>query len=55
MKGVYCYAGYFSQEDSLTPFAILLNQAQNNRDSILQAVHAALRLRKSPRIKQYSK
>ncbi|GAB6191558.1 D-alanyl-D-alanine carboxypeptidase/D-alanyl-D-alanine-endopeptidase [Desulfocastanea catecholica] len=48
MKDIYCYAGYFSQGTELTPFAILLNQPQNNRDSVLQALHMALQQRKSP-------
>ena len=35
LTGVYCYAGYLPQQQD-APFAILLNQAQNNRDEILQ-------------------
>ena len=35
LTGVYCYAGYLPQQQD-TPFVILLNQAQNNRDEILQ-------------------
>lgn len=48
MKDIYCYAGYFPQGTELTPFAILLNQPQNNRDSVLQALHMAIQQRKSP-------
>ncbi len=43
MKDVYCYAGYFQRETGLTPFVIMLNQPQNNRDPLLNALHAALR------------
>ena len=35
LTGVYCYAGYLPQQQD-APFTILLNQAQNNRDEILQ-------------------
>ncbi len=35
LNGVYCYAGYFSTENRLDPFVILLNQPQNNRDKLL--------------------
>jgi D-alanyl-D-alanine carboxypeptidase/D-alanyl-D-alanine-endopeptidase (penicillin-binding protein 4) len=35
LTGVYCYAGYLPQQQA-APFAILLNQPQNNRDEILQ-------------------
>ena len=35
LTGVYCYAGYLPQQQD-APFAILLNQAQNNRDELLQ-------------------
>lgn len=48
MKDIYCYAGYFPQGTELTSFAILLNQPQNNRDSVLQALHMALQQRTSP-------
>jgi D-alanyl-D-alanine carboxypeptidase/D-alanyl-D-alanine-endopeptidase (penicillin-binding protein 4) len=48
MKDIYCYAGYFAQGSELTPFAILLNQRQNNRDSVLEALHLLFRLRKFP-------
>lgn len=42
MKDVYCYAGYFAKGESQIPFVILLNQARNNRDQVLQLLHAAL-------------
>lgn len=47
MKDIYCYAGYFTQGTELTSFAILLNQPQNNRDSVLQALHMAFQQGKS--------
>jgi D-alanyl-D-alanine carboxypeptidase/D-alanyl-D-alanine-endopeptidase (penicillin-binding protein 4) len=37
LTGVYCYAGYIPQQED-APFVILLNQAQNNRDEILQVL-----------------
>jgi D-alanyl-D-alanine carboxypeptidase/D-alanyl-D-alanine-endopeptidase (penicillin-binding protein 4) len=48
MKDIYCYAGYFPQENDLIPFAILLNQPRNSRDSVLQALHMAFRQRNFP-------
>jgi D-alanyl-D-alanine carboxypeptidase len=39
---VYCYAGYLPQQQD-APFAILLNQPQNNRDEILQILTAKKR------------
>lgn len=50
MAGVYCYAGYFPVNNTLIPFAILLNQAKNNRASVLEALHAAVRQGSSPQI-----
>jgi D-alanyl-D-alanine carboxypeptidase/D-alanyl-D-alanine-endopeptidase (penicillin-binding protein 4) len=41
MKDVYCYAGYFSQENSLIPYAILLNQPENYREKVLHLLHAS--------------
>jgi D-alanyl-D-alanine carboxypeptidase/D-alanyl-D-alanine-endopeptidase (penicillin-binding protein 4) len=52
MKDVYCYAGYFPQGNDLTPFAILLNQPQNNREQILHILHTAHRLRTLSQINQ---
>jgi hypothetical protein len=49
---VYCYAGYFPQGNGLTPFAILLNQPQNNREQILHVLHTAHRLRTLSQIDQ---
>ena len=43
MKDVYCYAGYFPQGNELIPFAILLNQAKNNRHRVLKVLQAAFR------------
>ncbi len=42
MKDVYCYAGYFPQNNRLLPFVILLNQPKNNRDRVLQILHGEL-------------
>lgn len=39
LTGVYCFAGYLPDQ-SHTPFTILLNQPQNNRDEILQILLA---------------
>ncbi len=52
MKDVYCYAGYFSRENKLIPYAILLNQSQNNRDKVLHILHAGIVQRQLPRINQ---
>jgi D-alanyl-D-alanine carboxypeptidase/D-alanyl-D-alanine-endopeptidase (penicillin-binding protein 4) len=44
LSGVHCYAGYFTNENGLDPFVILLNQQENTRDRILamlQTLHAA--------------
>jgi D-alanyl-D-alanine carboxypeptidase/D-alanyl-D-alanine-endopeptidase (penicillin-binding protein 4) len=35
LAGVHCYAGYFTHENGLDPFVILLNQQENTRDRIL--------------------
>jgi hypothetical protein len=52
MKDVYCYAGYFPQGNDLTPFAILLNQPQNNREQILHILQTAHRLATLSQINQ---
>ncbi len=39
LAGVYCYAGYIPHQQD-APFVIFLNQAQNNRDEILQLLTA---------------
>ncbi|MBU1565991.1 MAG: D-alanyl-D-alanine carboxypeptidase [Proteobacteria bacterium] len=36
LTGVYCFAGYFPKGDTLIPFAILLNQTENNRNQLLK-------------------
>ena len=41
LTGVYCYAGYFITGRSSDPFVIMLNQRQNTRQSILEALHSA--------------
>lgn len=52
MKDVYCYAGYFPQDNGLTSFAILLNQTNNNREKVLRALYSALPRQASPEIHQ---
>lgn len=52
MKDVYCYAGYFSRENKLIPYAILLNQPQNNRDKVLYILHAGILQQQLPRLNQ---
>ncbi len=36
LTGVYSYAGYFENNNSLSPFVLLLNQKKNNRKRILK-------------------
>ncbi len=36
LTGVYCFAGYFPKGETLIPFAIFLNQAENNRKQLLK-------------------
>lgn len=40
LQGVYCYAGYFEKGEALVPFALLLNQPENTRDQLLQALES---------------
>ncbi|MFT5698733.1 MAG: D-alanyl-D-alanine carboxypeptidase/D-alanyl-D-alanine-endopeptidase (penicillin-binding protein 4) [Desulforhopalus sp.] len=40
MQDVYCYGGYFTENETLIPFVILLNQKRNTRDKILRRLHA---------------
>ncbi len=40
LQGVYCYAGYFEKGNALIPFALLLNQPENTRDELLQALES---------------
>jgi len=40
LTGVYCYAGYFQSRSRLDPFAILLNQNENNRNQVLKELYA---------------
>ncbi len=35
LQGVYCYGGYFTDNEDIVPFAILLNQKENTRDELL--------------------
>ncbi len=39
MRHIYCYAGYFSQDNQLDPFVILLNQPPNTRRELLGLLH----------------
>ncbi len=38
LKGVYTYAGYFTENERLDSFVLLLNQERNNRDKVLGAL-----------------
>lgn len=40
MQDVYCYGGYFTEQETLVPFVILLNQKNNTRDELLRRLHA---------------
>lgn len=40
LQGVYCYGGYFTDNEVLVPFAILLNQKENTRDQLLKRLHS---------------
>jgi serine-type D-Ala-D-Ala carboxypeptidase/endopeptidase (penicillin-binding protein 4) len=51
MTGVYCYAGYLPQQQD-APFAILLNQTQNNRDEILDILTTKLSNKTRPNTKR---
>jgi D-alanyl-D-alanine carboxypeptidase/D-alanyl-D-alanine-endopeptidase (penicillin-binding protein 4) len=42
LTGVYCFAGYFIRGETLVPFAILLNQTENTRKSLLQELQKAM-------------
>lgn len=39
LQGVYCYGGYFTANEEVVPFAILLNQKENTRDELLRRLH----------------
>lgn len=41
LTGVYCYAGYFITGRSSDPFVIMLNQYQNTRQKVLNALNSA--------------
>jgi serine-type D-Ala-D-Ala carboxypeptidase/endopeptidase (penicillin-binding protein 4) len=41
LTGVYCFAGYFTRGETLLPFAILLNQTENSRKTLLQELQRA--------------
>lgn len=43
LDGVYCYAGYFVTGQRLDSFALLLNQAENNRDRLLDILERLYR------------
>ena len=40
LTGVYCYVGYFPKGEILIPFALLLNQPDNNRKVLLKELQA---------------
>lgn len=42
LTGVYCYAGYFPQDEALIPFALLLNQPENTRKQLLKELQAKI-------------
>lgn len=42
LTGVYCFAGYFIRGETLLPFAILLNQTDNTRKTLLQELQRAV-------------
>jgi len=39
LSDVFCYAGFFIRGSRLTPFVIMLNQPDNNRDELLTALY----------------
>ncbi len=39
LTDVYCYAGYFNSRHASDPFVIMLNQPQNTRQIVLEALH----------------
>jgi len=38
LSDVFCYAGFIVHHDQFLPFAIMLNQKENNRDALLNAL-----------------
>lgn len=42
LTGVYCFTGYFIRGEALLPFAILLNQTENTRKTLLQELQKAV-------------
>jgi D-alanyl-D-alanine carboxypeptidase/D-alanyl-D-alanine-endopeptidase (penicillin-binding protein 4) len=36
LKGVYSYGGYFSENNDLDSFVLMLNQEENTREQLLQ-------------------
>jgi len=43
LKGVYSYAGYFTENDRRDSFVLLLNQEKNNRDQMLDVLESVYR------------
>lgn len=39
LTDVYTYAGYFNSPESADPFVIMLNQTENSRERVLEALH----------------
>jgi len=48
LTGVFSYAGYFGDTQSLTPFVVLLNQEKNSRDRILKQLRTCLGAQAAP-------
>lgn len=45
LKGVYSYAGYFTEKEETDSFVLLLNQERNNRDMVLLLLEVLYRKR----------
>jgi D-alanyl-D-alanine carboxypeptidase/D-alanyl-D-alanine-endopeptidase (penicillin-binding protein 4) len=43
LEGVYCYAGYFTDNQRLDSFVLMLNQTANNRDKVLTVLEGIYR------------
>jgi len=44
LRNVFCYAGFFVHGRRFTPFVIMLNQPENNRDKLLMALYHGTKL-----------
>jgi D-alanyl-D-alanine carboxypeptidase/D-alanyl-D-alanine-endopeptidase (penicillin-binding protein 4) len=45
LKGIYSYAGYFTDSGELDSFVLILNQSGNNRDKLLELLEGYYRRR----------